>query len=203
VSDDWLEVEPTTVLTQVSLPKALDVPLDYVERTALMQSCWSKLSDKQRLFLTAWRESRYNAVMASRALGGSPGRKAHNRWMDEPEYATVVRIWRGIAADSAMDRDRLLARQDDIVETLLTPKPILHQGSPTGFEEVNAAGASRANETLMKAAGLLKEKELDINLGIVGPAFTIQVVQPNGSVIDATPRGVTIDLPPPEDEEWL
>ena len=197
---DWLDIEDPP--EKAGLPALVQIPLDFVERTALVQSCWSKLTDKQRLFLTAWRENRYNASAASRALDGHPNRRMHDRWLANPDYATVVRVWRGIAADAAVDRDRLLARQDDIVETLLTPKPILHQGAPTGFEEVNGSAAARANETLMKAAGLLKDKEVDVNVGIVGPAFTIQVVQPDGGVIDATPKGVTIDLPPPEEAEW-
>lgn len=204
-NDDWLDIEPGTSLQQVSLPAQIVVPLDYVERTALAQSCWSKLSHTQQLFLTAWKENRYNARAASDALGGHPGRKAHNRWMADSDYATIVRIWRGIAADGAVDRDRLLARHDDIVETLLTPKPILYQGSETGHTEVEAGAAARANETLMKAAGILKDKEVDVNVGIVGPEFIIQVMQPDGAILDATPRGVTIDLPPPEaeDAEWV
>src|SRR2546423_360530 len=97
--------------------------------------------------------------------------------MQESNYATVVRVWHANAGASALDRDRLLARQDDIVETLLTPKPILHQGAPTGFEEVEAGAAARANETLMQAAGLLKSKDdVNVNIGIVGPALNITVM---------------------------
>lgn len=143
-----------------------------------------------------------NARAANKALHGrNMTNSAHTLWMLQPDYATIVRLWRGAASDKALDKDRLLARQDDIVETLLTPKPVLYQGEPTGFEEVEAAGAARANETLMKAAGLLKDKELEVNVGLVGPSLVIQVVQPGGGVVDVTPRSVPIALPEPE--EWV
>ena len=137
----------------------------------------------------------------------SENTKPHTRWMNEPDYALVVKVWRANAAASALDRDRLLARQDDIVETLLTPKDILHQGVPTGFQEVEAGAASRANETLMKAAGLLKDKELDINIGIsVGPpTLNIQVMPAPPSQVKVR-EGVVIDAQftqVPDDESWL
>lgn len=198
---DWLEREPVVAEETPNLPAVVDVPVDYVERIALANSCWSKLTDKQRLFLTAWRENHYNARAAARALGQETMRKSHQNWLENENYALIVKIWRGVASAEALNPDRLITRQDEIVEELLKPKPILYQGSHSGYEEVNATGAARANETLMKAAGLLKDKDIDVNVGIVGPQFTIQVMQQDGSVIDATPVGVTIDLPAPE-EEW-
>lgn len=200
MSDDWLDISPPE--EKAGLPAVVAAPLDPRARVALIEDCWSRLSLSQRTFLTAMREGRFNARRAARKLEGIVARESHIRWMHESDYATVLQLWRAAAAGEALDKDRLLARQDDIVETLLTPKPILHQGVDTGHREVNAAGASRANETLMKAAGLLKDKELDISIGIVGPEFIIQVVEPNGAVRDATPRGVTIDLPAPEDADW-
>lgn len=141
-------------------------------------------------------------------------RTSHINWMHEPAYRTIVRLWQGVAGSEALDKDRLLARQDDIVETLLTPKPVLHQGimvrdtrpgAPVDavLEEVEAGAASRANEVLMKAAGLLKDKELEVNVGIVGPGLSIQVMEPNGVVKDATPIGVPIELPEPAEDDWL
>lgn len=200
MSDDWLDIEPGTSLQQVSLLALVELPLDRASRTALARTCWDSLSETQRMLLTALRLHGFNARKVQRETGLS--RSTHKSWMHNPEYATMFRLWLQEAAGEARDPDRLLARHDDIVEELLTPKPILHQGAPTGYEEIQAAGAARANETLMKAAGLLKDKDLEVNVGIVGPAFTIQVVQADGTVRDATPRGVTIDLPPPEEADW-
>lgn len=201
MSDDWLDISPPS--EKAGLPAVVAAPLDPAARVALIEDCWGRLTMMQRTFLSTLRDERFNARRTARKLEGVVDRASHKRWLHEPDYATVMHLWQAAAAGHALDKDRLLARQDDIVEELLTPKPILHQGAPTGFEEINATGASRANETLMKSAGLLKDKELEVNVGIVGPEFIIQVVQPNGTVRDATPRGVTIDLPPPEDAEWL
>src|SRR6185437_1956575 len=161
LSDNWLN-EPTP-----ALPAPAELPVEPRARLALLEECWQRLTPKQRAFLTAFRENRLNASRTSRALyGHRDGRSAHINWLHERDYGTVVRIWQGAAGQEALDKDRLLARQDDIVETLLTPKPVLHQGLPVFdpkrpgeiLEEVEAGGASRANEVLMKAAGLLKDK---------------------------------------------
>jgi hypothetical protein len=203
VSDDWLEVEPVTMpATTAGLPAVVNTPMEVAERVALLESCWSRLTLQQRTFLTTLREERFNARRAGRKLAGVVGRTSHHNWMHESDYATVLQLWRGSAASEALDRDRLVARQDDIVETLLTPKPILHQGVSTGFEEVDATGAARANETLLKVGGHLREKEIDVSVGIIGPQFTIQVVQSDGAIIDVTPVGVPVELPEP-DAEWI
>lgn len=207
MDEDWLD-EPVP-----QLPVPTELPVDPRARLALLEECWQRLTAKQRTFLTAFRENRLNARAAARALDMGGGRcTSHTNWMRERDYSTVVRIWQGAAGAEALDKDRLLARQDDIVETLLTPKPVLHQGLPVFdprapgqakiLEEVEAGAAGRANEVLMKAAGLLKDKELDVNIGLVGPSMVIQVMQPDGELKDITPKGVEIALPQPE-EDWL
>lgn len=201
MSDDWLEIEQEKIPQKAGFPAAVTTALDPAERVKQLEDCWSRLTLQQRTFLTTLREERFNARRTARVLEGKVSRTAHTMWMHDSDYATVVQLWRGAAASEALERDRLVARQDDIVETLMTPKPILHQGVATGHFEVEASAASRANEVLLKVGGHLREKDVEVNVGIVGPAFTIQVVQPDGGVIDATPKGVTIDLPPPE-EEW-
>lgn len=179
------------------------MPATFAERLALVEGCWSRLTLSQRTFLSAMRENRMNARAANRQLFGKDWTASqHTAWMHTDDYATVVKIWRAHAAGEALDKDRLLARQDDIVETLMTPKPILHQGVPTGFEEVEAGAASRANETLMKAAGLLKDKDTDAGIGIIGPTLIVQIVQADGKVVDVTPHTVNAELPEPVDAEF-
>lgn len=232
MSEDWLDTGRAGVQTGVQrlvegergeggsgglplLPIPAELPAEPAARLALAQECWARLSDKQRHWLTAFRENRLNARRTSRALYNHDDRRtSHINWMHEPAYRTIVRLWQGAAGSEALDKDRLLARQDDIVETLLTPKPVLHQGimvrdtrpgapADAVLEEVEAGAASRANEVLMKAAGLLKDKELEVNVGIVGPGLSIQVMEPNGVVKDATPIGVPIELPEPSEDDWL
>lgn len=198
---DWLDIEEKIP----ALPIPVELPADPSARLALAEQCWASLNEKQRIFLTAFRNNRLNARRTSRATHGNDdaGRQNHKLWMHQPNYATIVRLWRGVTGSEALDKDRLLTRQDDIVETLLTPKPILYQGEHTGFEEVEASAAARANETLMKAAGLLKDKDIEINVGLVGPSLNIQVVQADGAVRHVSNEGVSVELPEPIDAEWL
>ncbi len=214
MSEGWLDITPV-------LPVVSELPVDPVSRVALAEQCWARLSDAQRTFINLLRDCNMNVSKAARAMDYSRSethRVNHNRWMRSEAYATVVRLLRGTVAAKALDRDRLLARQDHIVEALLTPKPVIHEGimvrdtrpgSPDGavLEEVEAGAASRANEVLMKASGLLKDKDVEVNIGVVGPAFEIRVMKPDGEVIDARPVGVPVSLPEPqeapEDDEWL
>ena len=119
MSEDWLDTEPPET---AGLPAVIAVPLDIAARVALVEACWSRLTLRQKTFLTAWRENRFNASKAAVAIGLSRTTKPMTKWMDESDFATVAQIWRGSAAQDALDRDRLLVRQDDIVETLMTPK---------------------------------------------------------------------------------
>jgi hypothetical protein len=166
--DDWLEepAEDTSWLDEpvsrlpVVAPGA--IPTDVVERAELVEDCWQKLDAQQKLFLEAYRDCHFNARAAERVLHGTVSKKKHAGWMHTLHYATVAQIWEANAARSALNPDRLLRRQDEIVETALTPKPVLYQGipvidprDPTGrtlIEEVNVGAASRANEVLLDRA---------------------------------------------------
>jgi hypothetical protein len=202
---DWLDIgEPEQ---PPGLPVVAAIPADYTQRLALLNDCWSRLSVRQRKFLEVFRECRFNARAAQRQSGIA--RNVHLYGMHQPDYSTVVQLWRGDAASAALDRDRLLARQDDIVETLLTPKPILYQGSPTGLEEVDAGAAARANETLMQAAGILKTgKDIDVNVNVgvvVGPPTLNIQVMPVPQAKVKRDEGVIIDAKFVEvpTDEWL
>lgn len=169
---------------------------------------WEGLLVKQRIYLNKWRECRFNERRTLRELTGSPYRVSKStvqKWGRDRKYERVRKILQEASVEEILSRNNLVIRQDDIVETLLTPKPILYQGEHTGFEEIDAGAAGRANEVLLKVGGHLKDKEIDLSVDIIGPQFTIQVVQRDGSVIDATPRGVPVQLPEPEeviDADW-
>jgi hypothetical protein len=207
VSGDWLDTDQRVP----ALPIPVELPADPAARVALAEQCWAALTDKQRTALTIFRNSRLSARRAE--AEGGVNRRTHREWRDaNVNYATIVRLWLGVAGSEALDKDRLLARQDDIVETLLTPKPIFHQGLPIlgadgkPYEEVEAGGAARANETLMKAAGLLKDRELEVNVGIVvgPPTLNIQVMPTPPSKVKQS-EGVVIDAKFTEvpGDEWL
>lgn len=218
MSEDWLDTgdeRKTDVVSLAQLPAAIDIPVDPRARLALVEDCWRQLSDLQRLFLTAWRDNRYNATRASEQMGGKPHRKTHERWLTQVAYGTIVKAWLGVASDRALDKDRLIARQDDIVETLLTPKPVLHQGVPVMIEgkvlhEVEAGAASRANEVLLDRVmpKPSDKNNVEVNVGVAvhngPPTLNIQVL-PRPEKKQAE-QGVAIDAKfteVPSDDEWL
>lgn len=218
MSEDWLDTgdeRKTDVVSLAQLPTAIDIPVDPRARLALIEDCWRQLSDLQRLFLTAWRDNRYNATRASEQMGGKPHRKTHERWLTQVAYGTIVKAWLGVASDRALDKDRLIARQDDIVETLLTPKPVLHQGVPVMIEgkvlhEVEAGAASRANEVLLDRVmpKPSDKNNVEVNVGVAvhngPPTLNIQVL-PRPEKKQAE-QGVAIDAKfteVPSDDEWF
>ena len=230
MSEDWLDTGRAGVQTGVQrlvegergegvsggLPAVVELPVDPRARLALVEDCWRQLSELQRLFLTAWRDNRYNATRASEQMGGKPHRKTHERWLTQVAYGTIVKAWLGVASDRALDKDRLIARQDDIVETLLTPKPVLHQGIPVMIggkvlHEVEAGAASRANEVLLDRVmpKPSDKNNVEVNVGVAvhngPPTLNIQVL-PRPEKKQAE-QGVAIDAKftevPSDDEDWL
>lgn len=186
--------------------RGVDAAIATMNKRAQLLAAWGSLTDGQRVFLNTWRECRFNAARVYRVLRGTihaVSKATVNRWLQIPEFDQVRELLRTASIEEILSRDYLAARQEDIVETLLTPKPVLHQGVATGHYEVEAGAAGKANETLLKLGGHLKDKDIDVNIGLVGPSLVIQVVQPDNTVIDVTPRGVPIALPEPESEDWL
>lgn len=174
-------------------------------RRAQFVLAWDSLSDSQRVFLNTWRECRFNTNRTLRVLAGTQhgySKTSVQRWVDSPQYALCKETLRGASISEILSRDYLAARHEDIAETALTPTPILHQGVATGHFEADLGVAAKANETLMKLGGHLKDREVDLNIGIIGPSLVIQVVQKDGGVKDITPRGVMVELPEPA-EDWL
>lgn len=216
-AEDWLETDarPTQLIDTEQaqdgglpgVPMLEEAAAAREKRTEFIIA-WESLTESQRVFLNTWRECRFNTNRTIRVLAGTAhaySKTSVQRWIDIPQYALVRNLLRGSSIQEILSRDYLAARQEDIVETLLTPKPVLHAGFHTGFYEVEAGAASKANETLLRLGGHMKDKDLEVNVGIVGPQFVIQVVQPDGVVKDVTPQGIVIDLPalPDESDEWL
>jgi hypothetical protein len=203
-ADDWLGQFP-------HLPIPVELPASYTERVALAEACWQQLEPNQKTFLAAWRDCRYNQRAAQRTLGKSDSDKPMTRWMDNPYFETVVKIWRANAAANALDKDRLLARQDEIVETLLTPKPVLHQGLPVFdprrpgeiLTEVDAGAASRANEVLLDRALPKPRADVEVNVGVAFNPVKVEIEEPAGSVIDAVVEEVEASPVLPSEEDWL
>ena len=204
MNEDWLDTGE--VVATAGLPVVVAVPTDIVERVRIVEDCWSRLTIGQKTFLTAWRENRFNARAAARAIGLSTNTYPMVPGMRNPDFATVVQIWRATAASEALDRDRLLVRQEDIIETLLTPKPVLHQGIPVIVDgvvlyEVEAGAAGKANEALLDRVMPKPHADVEVNVGVAFTPPSVEVQKPRDAidakveVVEASPQ-----LP---DESWL
>lgn len=164
--DDWLSTEPTSALPAVIEEPGLTarpvLPESAATKLLKMRECVARLSSKQQYYIETLRNCRWNERAAIKALSNTPfaiTRTAVWRWREKEDYAYVYNILKADAAGNVLDTDKLLLRQEDIIEQLMTPQPILHQGAATGYFENRAPAASKANEVLMKAAGLLKNDE--------------------------------------------
>lgn len=210
MSEDWLDTSERVP----ALPIPVELPADYRARLELAEQCFAKLTAEQRVFLQAWRDCRFNARAAGRQLGLSENNKPNTAWMRNPAYAAVARVWRANAAAEAMDRDRLLARHDDIVETALTPKPVLHQGimvldtrpgarPGAVMEEVDVGAARSANADLMKAAGLFPKEGAEVNVAVGFTPVQVEIEKSADDVIDVTAVEVEASPVLPIEEDWL
>ncbi len=181
--DDWLNTDDSPVdLTPAALPSVgTIIPEDMRARIELHDAAWSRLKPKQKVFLTTWRECGFNTRKAERILKGTPNavsRVTTQDWCHNPDYAFVKKVLETTNASSVLIPEKLILRQDDIVEQLLEPTPILHQGMPTGFYENRAPAAAKANEKLMEAAGILKgeQKAARVTVRVVNLAGFEQAV---------------------------
>lgn len=223
--DDWLSVDDRVrqALIVIDPEKPADATPPSVGADAIVAGAdavavrakflaeWESLTEGQRVFLNTWRECRFNANKAMRVLTGTQygiSKGTVTNWLGNPAFEHVRTILRSASVAEILNRDNLAARHDDIVETLLTPKPVLHQGTATGYFEVEAGAAGRANEVLMKLGGHLKEKEVEVNVGVAvhngPPTLNIQVL-PRPEKKQAE-QGVAIDAKftkMPSDDEWL
>lgn len=164
--EDWLSTDPTcdvpAVIEQPGLTALVSIPDSSAEKLKFLQECWDRLTPKQQVFINTMRECRWNQRATVRALENTPRRISRSvlrNWATQADYEFCVKVLRADDAGAVLNKDKLLLRQDDIVEQLMTPTPILHQGAATGYFENRAPAASKANETLMKAAGLLKNDD--------------------------------------------
>lgn len=151
-------------LPVVAIPKEVaEPPVDAGKRAALLDKAWKRLDKRQKIFLTLLRENKFNERATCRLLELTPDRVPRSTvrlWHNEDEdFAFCLKVMKTVAAGASIDRERLLLRAEEIADEALEPTPILYQGAPTGFYENHKDTALRANEQLMKAAGMLKGED--------------------------------------------
>lgn len=199
--DGWLSATKETALVPRKVSD-IAIPSELVERNALVEKAWAGLRNKQQVYLDALRRHNFDSRATMKALrktGDAPNRATVHRWScEDQDFMFILKVTKALVRDEVIDPDKLLLRANNIAEQALERKPILYKGRKTGFYENHLDTALRANEQLMKTQKMLGNDDTQRQFA-EGPALIIQVVQADGALVNVAPRGVTIDLPGPED----
>lgn len=196
MSDDWLDIED-----DAKLPVTID---HLAEEVGTFPAVWKRLSDSQKKFLEAWRVCGFHLGDACKMIGWARTQKTNEwRWRANEDYAFAKKMIQKIGAQDALQKHHQVVALERIAEKLEEPKPILHQGVPTGYEEFEGAAAARVRETLLKVGGHLKE-ETQANTFVL-PQLIVQTTERvSGNVIDVKIVGETPTAPVPElEDKWL
>ena len=175
-------------------------PSDPLERLRAFETAWAAISDTQKKYLAALKDNNFRQGKAIEAIGKT---RTFNstvyRWRSNEHFAFLEKAMKADVVKDILERERLIIRQDNIVEDLLEPKPILYMGAPTGFFESQPAAAAKVNETLLRVGGHMKEDEQVAQRG--GPALIIQLTnRVGGEIISEVKVGIVPELPAPS---WL
>ena len=198
---DWLDIGAAPALPVI----AQDIA-DLKEQTVAFEDAWQRLTPRQRTFLETMQVCNFNARKTARRMNDETG--THPRWKASPDYVLCLDILRKFASKSVLNREKLIVRHDELVESLMTPKPVLHQGIPVMHEgeilyEIEAAAAAKVNKDLLEIGGHAKPADTGSAFGS-GPALIIQVTNKiGGEVISTVNVGVVPNLPGPAEDEWL
>lgn len=206
VGEDWLTgaAEATETESTGTAPvetEASTLPTIHAERNAMITQAWNELTPTQRRYLELLERHEFNDMATRKSRYGwgkglsCPVPQTVTQWKRQPAFKLVLQVLKSAAAREVLHKDDIVVNAAAIRKMALTPKPILYQGSPTGYTEIQGDVALRANEQLAKLGGHLKQE--DVMQGQQGPALLVQIIQKEGQVVDVTPRGVTIDLPGP------
>lgn len=140
-----------------------ELPVDAKKQSQLLTECWNRLTQQQQVYLKLLKQNGFNVRKTVRKMEGTPDNVSRTtvnfRWAVEDDFAFVLKVMTTTAVGEVVKKERLLLRADEIAEEALEPKPILHKGLPTGYEENHPDTALRANEQLMKATGLLRDAQ--------------------------------------------
>jgi hypothetical protein len=202
VSDDEWPSEDSSLGTTAPVLSATALQItDPTERIRAFESAWEKLSDAQKVWLTAFRQTNFHKRKALGLLGDrAPDQSTIFRWRSNEHFAFLEKALKADLVKDVLERDRLVIRTDNIVEDALERKPILYMGQPTGFFENDPGTALKGNEQLLKLGGHLKE---DVQQGgFTLPQLVIAVTAKTGEVTQQIQVGVIPPQPALEVDEW-
>ena len=157
---DWLELpDPDeavldALLDEGSLPQVGAMPpAELPAAQGAVVAALRRLSWRQRLYLRAFLEggaTKRGAKRVMRDWGKAqhiPSDRTLATWPHVHAYAEALTLLkRHFSANAGLDRDSVIIKTGQVLEDAMTPKPILHQGVPTGFYEYEGNVAMRALE---------------------------------------------------------
>lgn len=139
------------------------IPEATAQQQKLLDGAWRRLTDKQKAFLYTLRDCNFSERAAVDALEGTTLRvkrtEVRRHWNDDPDFALAKKVMQNAVYDVVIDQQRTILRQAEIVEEAMRPEPVLYHGLPTGLYRLDTDKATRANESLAKMTGLMKNAE--------------------------------------------
>lgn len=159
--DDWLDTTPGPTPIQIvsaaladNVSKAgqlsqvrVKLPAQYRERVLALNA----ISWRQRQWIKAYLDAacvrnRAQATLKQNGLN-APDNATVVRWGNQDEFRHALQLMKAHYVELAgMDRESILLKAGVVLENAMTPKPVLHMGEPTGFEEIDGNVAMRAIE---------------------------------------------------------
>jgi hypothetical protein len=149
------------------LPKTVD-PI----RAAAVKAA-SALSYAQRLTIEALLHclTKKDAIARLKAASIEVDDKVLSRWLKNTQFQEALQA-RSDQIAARVTKNSVLLNAQKIMEEALTPKPILHRGEATGFEEIQLGSALAANEQVGKILGAFNKDESGKQIVVIDIDFS-------------------------------
>jgi hypothetical protein len=183
-----------------ALPAVVQEIADLASQAKSFKKSWAALSVRQQKFLQTMEDNHFNERRSAKVLSDTT--QSYRRWHTNEDYALCLDILRRCASGQILKKEPLILRHNELVESLMTPKPVLHQGIPVLHDgeilmEIQAGAAAKVNMDLLELGGHKPKEEQKLSFGH-GPALVIQVVAQDGTVqIAQINNGIEMKQPVP------
>lgn len=191
---DFLDIDEAP-----ALPAVVQDIADLGERLRSFDAAWAALDARKKKFLETLQACNFNESKTARALGDTT--QSYRRWRGNADYALCLDVLRKCATTEILGKEKLIVRHDELVESLMTEKPVLHQGLPVYFEgkplmQIEAGAAAKVNKDLLEIGGHVQKEEQ--KQSFIGPPLVIQVITQEGTVqVAQINNGIEIPQPVP------
>ena len=163
--EDWLEELAPAQVREIVTAAVFDdaskqdkdakPPVGLPANEARLVAAMKALRPIQRTYLRAYIAGGCNRSSATRALNARkmalPDSSVITRWFQRPDFLRALDLMKKVYLDSAgLDPTSVMLKAGTVYDKAMTPQPVLYQGEPTGFEQVDLSSAMRSVEFLGK-----------------------------------------------------